>query len=378
MVLWAMMQIETTPASPSIASKSQPTGPQTEQRSEPQSRPRTEPQTEQPTVPGPTMKAIRATGYGGPEVFEVATVRCPQPKPNELLVEVVAASATQAETMMRRGKPYFGRLFTGLRKPNKPIPGTGFAGKVVAVGQAVTRFTPGTMVFGETAFAFSSNAEYLVVPEDGIVLELPETVDPMDAASFCDGHLTSYNFLTAVAQVKPGQRVLINGASGALGTAAIQIAKHLGAHVTGVSSSRNTGLLRSLGADETIDYTAEDFAQRREAYDIVFDTVGKSSFRQCRKALKPEGTYLTPVMTKAILLDKLSAMASGNKKAVFEATGMNKPDKLRRLLGEVLELVQRGALQTVVDRRFPLEKVAEAHRYIDAGHKRGNVVIVVA
>jgi NADPH:quinone reductase-like Zn-dependent oxidoreductase len=366
-----MMKIETPSTHPSVVQNEQQLGHAhcNEDRSKRQNA--------VPALPS-TMKAISANGYGAPEVLQFSTVQRPEPKPNELLVEVVAASATHADTIIRWGKPYFARFFTGLRTPSKPIPGTGFAGKIVAVGDAVTRFQPGTMVFGETAFGFSTNAEYLVVPEDGIVLELPESVDPMEAATFCDGHLTSYNFLTEVTQVQPGQHVLINGASGALGTAAIQIAKHFGAHVTGVCSSRNAGLVRSLGADDVIDYTSEDFTQRREAFDVVYDTIGKSSFRQCRQALKPGGKYLTPVMTKGFLMDKVHSVVFGNKKALFEATGINRPDKLRRLLGETLELVQLGALKTVVDRQFPLEKVAEAHRYIDAGRKRGNVVIVVA
>lgn len=337
--------------------------------------------TMQPTkaqVKPSTMKAIVATGYGNADVLELREVDRPSPKANEVLVRVAAASATKADTMMLTGKPYFARLFIGLTKPKQAIPGTGFAGTVVAVGEEVSKFKIGDQVFGETAFRFSSNAEYLTLEEDSVILPLPEGLKPTEAASFTDGHLTSYNFLKEIAQVQPGQRVLINGASGALGTAAVQIAKALGAHVTGVASGVNAGLVKSLGADEFIDYTLEDFTQRWEAYDVIFDSIGKSSFSKSRNALKADGTYLSPVLKFGLLLQMIRTSLFGKKKAIFEATGANKLDKLRAMLGEVVEHYKSGQLKTVIDRQYPLEKVADAHRYIDTGRKRGNVVIVMA
>jgi NADPH:quinone reductase-like Zn-dependent oxidoreductase len=323
-----------------------------------------------------TMKAMVATGYGSPEVFELQDVAVPAAVNDQILVKVATASVTTADTMMRTGTPYIGRLFTGIAKPKKTIPGTGFSGEVISKGSEVSRFEIGDRVFGETVFEFSSNAEYLVISENSVVLPMPDHMAYEEAASFCDGHLTSYNFLTQLQQVHAGQRVLINGASGSLGTSAIQIAKYLGAHVTAVCSGKNTGLVKSLGADQVINYQEEDFTKTEGAYDVIYDTVGKSSFGQCKKALKEKGVYLSPVLNFSLLGHVLWTAAFGKKKAKFEATGANSVDKLRALLDEVLEVYRSGKLKTVIDRQFPLEKLAEAHRYIDQGHKKGNIIIV--
>ncbi|MBC8769351.1 NAD(P)-dependent alcohol dehydrogenase [Arenibacter sp. BSSL-BM3] len=324
------------------------------------------------------MKAIVASGYGSPGVLHLQEVIKPIPKANEVLVRVMTASATTADAMMRTGKPYIARLFVGITKPKKAIPGTGFAGVVEQVGQGVTEFEIGDRVFGETTFGFSSNAEYLTISQNGVILPMPENLDFSEAANFCDGHLTSYNFLKEIAKVKPRQRVLINGASGALGTSAIQIARAMGAHVTAVCSGRNVGLVRSLGADEVIDYLQKDFTKSDRKYDYVYDTIGKSSFSACKNILSEKGLYLSPVLKFSLLLQMIKTSLFGQKKAKFEATGANKEEKLRYLLSEVLDIYKEGRLKTVIDRQFPLEKVAEAHRYIDAGHKRGNVVIVTS
>ena len=324
------------------------------------------------------MKATVAIGYGSPDVLQLQEVKKPIPKSNEVLVRVMTASATTADAMMRTGKPYIARLFVGLTKPKKSIPGTGFAGIVEQVGKDVTNFEIGDRVFGETAFGFSSNAEYLTISEHGVILPMPENLDFSEAANFCDGHLTSFNFLKEIAKLKPDQKVLINGASGALGTSAIQIAKYMRAQVTAVCSGRNTGLVRSLGADEVIDYQQKDFTKGDRKYDYVYDTIGKSSFSACKDILSEKGVYLSPVMKFPLLLQMIKTSLFGQKKAKFEATGANKEEKLRYLLSEVLDIYKEGRLKTIIDRQFPLEKVAEAHRYIDSGHKKGNVVIVTA
>lgn len=324
------------------------------------------------------MKAIIATGYGSPEVLQFTEVSKPEPGDNEVLVKVVTASATTADAMMRTGKPYFARLFLGIKKPKKAIPGTGFAGIVEHIGRNVTNFQVGDKVFGETAFGFSSNAEYLTVPESGVILPMPENLDFTEAANFCDGHLTSYNFLKEIAQVKPKEKVLINGASGSLGTSAVQIARHMGAHVTAVCSGRNTGLVKSLGADEVIDYQQKDFTASGKQYDYVYDTIGVSSFGACKAILSEGGTYLSPVLKFTLLVQMLGTSLFGKKRAKFEATGANNEDKLRGLLSEVLDIHMAGGLKTVIDRQYPLEKLAEAHRYIDSGRKKGNLVIVMA
>lgn len=321
------------------------------------------------------MKAIIATGYGTPEVFQLQVVDQPTPKADEILVKVKTSAATRADTMMRTGKPFPVRLALGLFKPKRPIPGTGFAGIVASVGDNVKKFKIGDAVFGETTFGFSANAEYLTIPESGVVQPLPENLDFYEAANFCDGHLTSYNFLREIGQVKPGQQVLINGASGALGTSAVQIASYFGAKVTAVCSSANAGLVQSLGADQVIDYRTSDFTQSTERYDIVYDTVGKSSFRQCKGILTPQGLYLSPVLQFPLLLDMIITSFGRGKKAKFAATGANSDAKLGQMLAKVVDIHQAGKLKTIIDRQFPLEKLAEAHQYIDTGRKKGNVVI---
>jgi NADPH:quinone reductase-like Zn-dependent oxidoreductase len=323
-----------------------------------------------------TMKATVAKGYGSPDVLRLKDVKKPTPKANEVLVKVMTSAATTADAMMRTGKPYIARLFVGLTKPKKSIPGTGFAGVVEQVGEEVKDFEVGDRVFGETTFGFSSNAEYLTISEHGVILAMPENLDFSQAANFCDGHLTSFNFLKEIAKLKPEQKVLINGASGALGTSAIQIAKFMGAHVTAVCSGRNTGFVKSLGADKVIDYQQKDFTKSKDSYDFVYDTIGKSSFSACKNILSEKGVYLSPVLKFSLLLQMIKTSLFGQQKAKFEATGANKEEKLKHLLSEVLDIYKEGRLKTVIDRQFPLEKVAEAHRYIDSGHKRGNVVIV--
>lgn len=323
------------------------------------------------------MKAIVATGYGGPEVLQLMEVETSKPKDHEVLVRVRAASATTADSMMRTGRPYFGRLFTGLKKPKHPIPGTGFAGEVVQTGKKVTQFKEGDKVFGETTLGFSTNAGYVAVPENGVILPMPEGLSYAEGATFCDGPLTSLNFLQNIAGIRPGQKVLINGASGSLGTAAIQIARHFGAEVTGVTSTRNTGLVQSLGAHQVIDYTKQDFSQSGQVYDIIFDTVGKSTFKKCKKVLSKNGQYISPVLRFSLIWQMLRSAIAGSKKAKFAATGLKKDDELRALLSALVDLFRKGRFKIIIDRQFPLEKAAQAHQYIATGHKRGNVVIIV-
>ncbi|MEQ8413446.1 MAG: NAD(P)-dependent alcohol dehydrogenase [Imperialibacter sp.] len=324
------------------------------------------------------MKAIVASGYGTPEVLKFTSVEKPTPGPKDVLIKVIASAATTADTMMVTGKPYIARLFVGLTKPKHPITGTGFAGIVEAIGSEVGNFSVGDEVFGETTLGFSTNAEYVVVPASGVMLPKPASLPFTEAASYCDGHLTSYNFLKRIAQVQPGQRVLVNGAAGSLGTSAIQIAKYLGAHVTGVCSSKNAGMVKSLGADEVIDYQKQDFTRLATKYDVIFDTVGKSSFTKAKNVLAERGMYLSPVLKFPLLMQMIASSLWGKKKAKFEATGANADDTLKTLLLDVVELHNNGHLKTVIDRQYPLERVAEAHHYIACGHKKGNVVIVVA
>ncbi|WP_206611027.1 NAD(P)-dependent alcohol dehydrogenase [Mariniphaga sediminis] len=323
------------------------------------------------------MKAIVATGYGAPDVLKIRQVAKPHPKENEVLVKVNASSATTADGMMRTGKPYFARLMTGLRKPKHPVPGTGFAGIVETAGKNVKTFKPGDRVFGETTLGFSTNAEYVTIPENGVILPMPDSMPYAEGATFGDGHVTSFNFLKEIAKIKPGQKVLINGASGSLGTAAVQLAKYFGAEVTGVSSTRNVGLVKSLGADHVIDYTKKDFTKVKETYDVVYDTIGKSSYSKSKNILTEDGLYLSPVLRFSLLLQMMRTSVFSRKKAKFAATGLRSDKELKNMLAELIEIFKEGRLKTVIDRQYPLEKVAEAHTYIASGHKKGNVVIIV-
>ena len=318
------------------------------------------------------MNAAVLSGYGGPEKFKFKQVDKPRPKANEVLVKVIASTASRAESMLRSGTPYFARFFTGLNKPKKPILGTGFSGVVEALGSEVKNFKVNDKVFGETLFNFSTNAEYITVAQDEFILALPEIIDPIEAATFCDGHLTSMNFLLAIAKVQPGEKVLINGAAGALGTAAIQIAKSMGAEVTGVCSTRNIGFIKSLGADHVIDYAKADFTKNTGAYDVIYDTVGLAKFKQAKNALSEQGRFVTPVFNGFELFN----MIFNSKQMKFAATGMEKLPQLKNLMQKVIETVEAGQLKTVIDRQFPLSKIADAHRLIDTGHKRGNLVII--
>ncbi|KJF42268.1 Zn-dependent oxidoreductase [Draconibacterium sediminis] len=323
------------------------------------------------------MKAIVASGYGGPEVLQIKSMPKPSPKENEVLVKVIATSATTADEMMRSGKPYFGRLITGLRKPKHQIPGTGFAGYIVETGLNTNKFILGTRVFGETTLVMSTNAEYVAVPEDGVILPMPDNMTYAEAATYGDGHVTSLNFLKEIAQIKPNDKVLINGASGSLGTAAVQIAKFMGAWVTGVCSTRNVGLVKSLGADHVIDYNKEDFSRGNIKYDLVFDTVGKSSYAKSKNILTESGQYVSPILKFSLLLQMLWTKVFAKKKAKFAATGLRSETELRDLFAQLVPMFKEGRLKTVIDRQYPLEKISEAHRYIASGHKKGNVVVIV-
>lgn len=324
-----------------------------------------------------TMKAIITKGYGGPEVFELQEVAKPNPKDNEVLIKVYAASVTRAETMMRTGKPYFGRLFTGLTKPKNAIPGTSFAGVIEAIGKDVSVFKPGDRVFGESLETYGTQAEYLCLPENGLIMPIPTKMTFEEAASVADGPLTSINFLKEVGHIKPGQKVLINGASGSLGTAAVQLAKHYGADVTGICSTKNVELVRSLGADKVIDYKREDYRKSNERYDIIYDTVGLLSFSKSKKVLKENGVFISPVLKMSLLFQMLWTSIFGQKKAKFAATGLKSAKELRVLLEELKDIIIAGKLKSVTDKVYALSEVGQAHRYIDTGHKKGNVVVIM-
>jgi NADPH:quinone reductase-like Zn-dependent oxidoreductase len=321
------------------------------------------------------MKAIITTAYGSPAIFKLDNVAKPDAKSNEILIRIHASSVTKADTMMRTGKPYIGRLMLGLTKPKNPIWGTGFAGVVESVGTDVTKFKIGDKVFGENIDTMGTYAEYVTVPEDGIVAPLPKKLSFEEAAGMCDGGITSLNFLTNLGNIQAGQKILINGASGSLGTAAVQIAKHYGAEVTGVCSTKNVEMVAALGADHVIDYTKYDFTSLTNAYDLIYDTVGARSFAECRNALTEKGIYASPVLGMPLLSDMVVTSVFGKKKAKFSATGALPTKETKRLLKILIEIIEAGNLKGILDRTYPLEYLADAHEYVDKGHKRGNVVL---
>ena len=324
------------------------------------------------------MKAVVYTQYGPPEVLRLADLDRPAPRENEVLIQVHATTVTAEDCIFRKGRPLAARSATGLLRPKYPTLGTDLAGVVVAAGAKVTRFREGDEVWGATGAEFGSYAEYICLPEDGAIAPKPNTLNFAEAAAVCGGILTAFPFLRDTAKLERGQQILIIGASGSVGTAAVQLAKHLGAEVTGVCSTGNLELVRSLGADAVIDYTREDFTQDGRTYDVIFDAVGKNSFSRCKGSLKPRGIYLSTVISAGILFHTLWTSKRGSKRGVIAFTGLRPPSEKAADLLLVKELCEAGSYTPVIDRHYPLEHIVEAHRYVDQGHKKGSVVLTVA
>jgi len=322
------------------------------------------------------MKAIVYTEYGPPEVLQLKEVEKPVPKDNEVLIRVYAATVGLSDLMTRKGAPFLTRFFTGLVRPKNPILGAEFAGEIEAVGNDVKLFKKGDQVFGADLSGLGAYAEYKCLPEDGVLAIKPANVTWAEAAPVC-GALAAWNFLTDQATIQRGQKVLINGASGSIGTTAVQIARYFGAEVTGVCSTTNLELVKSLGADQVIDYTQEDFTKSGRTYDVIFDAENKSSFSQCKGSLTQKGVYLKTFPGLTILLQMLWTSKIGSKKAKISATGLRPVPERLILLKELIELIEAGKIKSVIDRCYPLEQIAEAHRYVEKGHKKGNVVITV-
>ena len=321
------------------------------------------------------MKAIVCPKYGPAEVLQLKEVEKPSPKDNEVLIKIHATTVNATDPMGRAGKPFMARLVPpSLTKPKYPVLGDELAGEIEAKGKDVTLYKEGDQVYGCTGLGSGAHAEYKCMPEDGILAIKPSNMTYEEAATVSGGALTALIFLRDKGNIQRGQKVLINGASGSVGTAAIQLAKYFGAEVTGVCSTANLELVTSLGADKVIDYTKEDFAQSGEAYDIIFDTVGKTSFSHCKDALKQKGIYLETLPGLAILLQMLWTSMVGSKKAIFTATSFSFSNKD---LTFIKELIEAEKYKSVIDRTYTLEEMTEAHRYVEKGHKKGNVVITV-
>jgi NADPH:quinone reductase-like Zn-dependent oxidoreductase len=287
-----------------------------------------------------------------------------------VLIKIVATTVVKEDPDMRASLG-----FNGLLKPRNPILGQELAGEIESIGRDVTRFKPGDQVFGFDMFG--AYAEYKCMPENGALAIKPSNISYEDAASVPNGALTALPFLRDKGNIQSGQTALIYGASGSVGAAAVQLAKYYEAEVTGVCSTANLEWVKSLGADQVIDYTQVDFTENGKSYDIIFDTVGKLSFSACKGSLTEKGVYLATVPTPAIMLQALWSAKSGSKKVKFAAAGLRSASEKIKDLVFLTELIEAGKIKPVIDRCYPLEQMAEAHRYVEQGHKKGNVVITV-
>ena len=317
------------------------------------------------------MKAAVYANYGGPEVLQIKEVAQPKPQKNEILIKIHATGVSSGDCRVRRADPFAARFFFGLFRPKNGILGGILAGEVVAIGESVKKYEVGDQVFGSTGLGFGAYAEYKCLPENSVLAIKPESISYAEAAAVPFGGLTALHFIQK-AQILPGQKVLIYGASGSVGTAAVQLAKHFGAVVTAVCSGANAELVKSLGADQVLDYTKTDFAQSSERYDVVFDTVGKASLADQLKVLRPSGVLLQGSPSLGQTLHGAWVGMSSDKK-VF--SGMIK--ETTENLAFLAQLMTQNRFKAVIDRSFSLSEIAEAHRYVDGGHKRGNVVVMV-
>jgi len=325
------------------------------------------------------MKAIVYTEYGPPEVLQLKEVEKPAPKDNEVLIKIYAATVNRTDCGFLRAKPFIVRFFSGLTKPGKTILGNEFAGKIEAVGKDVKSFRHGDQVFGFSGDNFGAHAEYMIMPEDGLLTNMPSNMSYVEAAPGTEGSHYALNLIRK-ANVKSGQKVLIYGATGAIGSSAVQLVKFFGADVTAVCNTRNVELVKSLGADKVIDYTKEDFTKIGETFNVVIDAVGKSSFGACKKLLKSGGIYCSTdlgfLSQNPFLAIWTSIFGSlpgqTGKKVIFPIPKATKADVLF-----FKELIGMEKFKPVIDRCYPLEQIAEAYRYVEKGQKIGNVVITV-
>lgn len=319
------------------------------------------------------MRAVIHTTYGPPEVLHLDEVERPEPRPDEVLIKIHATTVNRTDCGFRAGRPHIVRAFSGLVRPKRPILGTELAGEVEAIGGAVTRFAVGERVFGVRADLFGAHAEYVCMRETGPLATMPTAMSFDEAAAVCDGVILALSNLRR-AKVGPGTRIVIYGASGSIGTAAVQLAKHEGAHVTAVCATKHLELIASLGADVVIDYTTHDFTATGETYDVVYDAVGKSSFRRCRRLLVKRGIYMSTDLGFASQ-NPLLALATSRlpiRKVCFPLSRYTQAD-VQLLQG----LLEAGSYRPVIDRCYPLDQVVEATRYVETEQKTGNVVLTV-
>jgi NADPH:quinone reductase-like Zn-dependent oxidoreductase len=317
------------------------------------------------------MKAAVCTRYGPPEVVAISEVEKPATRDTGLLVRVHATTVNRTDCAYRAARPFFMRFLTGLTRPRSAVLGTEFAGVIEAVGSGVTSFEVGDRVFGYNEGPFGAHAEYMSIPEDGSVATMPATVTYQQAAPSTEGAHYALAHIRA-AKIHSGQDILVYGATGAIGSAAVQLLKSMGAHVTAVCGTEHVELVRGLGADRVIDYTVEDFTEDEQKYDVVLDSVGKSSFSQCKPLLKPRGIYISSELGPLAQnpFRALIGPLHGGKKVMFP---IPKHDQL--MVRHFKNLIESGEFRPVIDRTYPLDQIVDAYRYVETGQKTGNVVI---
>lgn len=318
------------------------------------------------------MRAMVQISYGPPEVIVLQEIPKPSPGSKELLIRIQAAKVGPSDCAFRKGNPFMIKLLYGLSRPKFAIGGTELAGLIEAVGEEVQHFKPGDRVLGMSVKNFGAFAEYKCLSEESPLAVIPDNITFEEAVGVCDGGATALTFLRDKAKLRKGQKVLINGASGAVGIYAVQLAKFFGAEVTGVCSGANESLVRNAGADFVIDYTQEDFTRADKAYDVVFDAVGKRSFPECKRVLTSKGLYLTTAPKLSTLMQMMWTSLFKGKRAILATAGLmqNKAN-----LTYLMELTNNGTLNAVIDRRYPLERLPDAHKYVETERKKGNVII---
>jgi NADPH:quinone reductase-like Zn-dependent oxidoreductase len=330
------------------------------------------------------MKAVVYTKYGPPDVLHIKEVDKPVPKDNEVLIRVRAAAVNYGDIVARnfRNIPaskfnmplllwFPSRIYFGLRKPKRHILGNDFSGDIESVGKNVTTLKSGDPVFAYRGQKMGAYAEYVCMPADGMVQHKPSNMSYEEAAAIAYGGLMASSHLEKV-EIKEGDNVLVNGASGGIGSMGVQLAKHAGAEVTGVSGTERLDMMRAIGADKVIDYTQEDFTQTGEKYDLIYDILGRSSFSRCKNSLTDDGRYLLASFKTGDLMQMIKTKWSKGKKVIC-AMAREKPENLAKLK----EMAEAGKIKSVIDKTFPLEAAAEAHRYVESGQKKGHVIITV-
>jgi len=317
------------------------------------------------------MRAVVHDRYGPPDVLRIEDVERPIPKADEVLIRTRASTVTRTDCALRAAEPFFSRFITGIRRPRRRILGSELAGNIEVVGATVSEFKVGDRVFGIKPWKFGAHAEFICMREGAALAQMPSASTFDEAAAVCDGAILALNCLRP-GKLHRGQSILVYGASGSMGTAGVQLAKAFGAQITAVCTTKNFELLRSLGADEVIDYTQEDFTKNGHVYDLIFDSVGKLSFARCRASLKPGGVYLPTDGLRNLALTAWTARV-GDRKVVFAIP----PTFTKQDVVFIKELMEAGKYRAVIDRRYPLEQVVEATRYVEMHQKTGNVVLTI-